>query len=137
MWVILPNGHICEAPLITPTSLISLNKRTVQAVAKAQTHERELIHSYNLLSQSRFRGETVEGRVAERLETAKGNEKPPHPISSKGVVHKLTRMDRKKLHVGGFRRVTPSEVSAVKADTSIFMVQSRVLVNEIDYEDAE
>jgi hypothetical protein len=75
VWIILPDGDLCEASLITPTSLLNPNRATLQTVREASAHERNLIQNYQLLQESQMRGETTEDRVA-RQSKQEENELP-------------------------------------------------------------
>ena len=136
VWVVLPNSQLCEAILITPTSLINPNKRTLKAVSEAKAHERALIKNFHLVKQSQIRGETTETRVAKRLESeSTGAEmfSASAPLPNQAVVHKLTRMDRKKLRVVSDENKTSSvEVAAVVTDDSIFDQPEQERVSEFD-----
>jgi Mu transposase-like protein len=63
VWVVLPDGDLCEARLITPTSLLNPNRETLKVVAQARAHERKLIRDFHLIAQSEVRGEGIEDRV--------------------------------------------------------------------------
>jgi len=138
VWVVLPNGQICEAMLITPSPLLNPNKRTLRRVAEAGVYERDLIRNFNLLTQSQIRGETTEDRVVNRLveENRTGNEVTPTSHPYQAVIHKMTRMDRKKLlTVVNSSDTKAAEVAAIDADTSIFTINNKVEINEFDYEE--
>lgn len=138
VWVILPNAAICEATLITPTSLINPNKQTLEAVKEACAHERKLIRDFDLLKQSQLRGETTEERVRGNLESKMVNqeESATHkPPLGQPVVHKITRMDRKKLFRMHERGVSTDEVALAESDHSIFDSSERGHVSEFDGDD--
>lgn len=134
VWVVLPNSEICEAQLITPTSLISPNKQTLKAVKDARAHERKLVRDYDLLRQSQLRGETAEGRVMTTSipPSATESKHPAHePQLRQPVVHKITRLDQKKhgltVHQPG---VSAADVENAKTDDSIFTTNIRERVSE-------
>jgi hypothetical protein len=135
VWVILPNAEICEASLITPTSLINPNKQTLKAVRDARAHERKLIRDFDLLKQSQLRGETPEDRVMNSLESPgkeKGEGTVPKPRPKQAVVHKMTRMDRKKhfkLHKPG---ASSDEAAVAQTDESIFETSEQEHVSEFE-----
>lgn len=124
VWVILPNKQICEASLITPTSIINPDKRTLKAVAEAKAHERELMRGFNLIAQSQLRGETTEDRVVGQLTSeARGMDQVSayEPGPNQTVVHRLPRIDRKKLLLlASNSDVSAAEVAEVDTDASIF-----------------
>jgi hypothetical protein len=135
--VILPNSQICEALLITPSPILNPNKQTVKVVVEARAHERRVISDFNLVAQSRLRGETTEDRVAKTLaHEARAEESELTSPTMQAVVHKLTRMDGKKLQVvASSHHVEASEVSAIEADNSIFSVSHGAHISEFDQED--
>jgi len=139
VWVILPNMQICEATLITPTSIINPDKRTLTAVAEAKSHEREVIRNFNIITQSRLRGETTEDRVASQLESEISRaDQVPSLVTKhdRPVVHKLTRLDRKKLRaVDRAGSVSASEVAKADTDDSIFHSAAHQRVSEFDGDD--
>lgn len=122
VFVILPNHKVCEAELITPTSLINPNKRTLETVKKARAFERGVIKEFNFIAQSNIRGESFEDRVARQLELSDPVERESvgeAPSNAPSVVHKFTRFDGQKIkesHVD----VTVDGVASVEADDSIF-----------------
>src|SRR5205814_187539 len=110
---------LCEATLITPTSILKPDKRTVKLVAEARAHERKLIREATLLHVSNMRGEGTEDRVAGRLprEESHAREVVANHLAS---VHQLTRLDRPKLRqVAGAAHVAGDQVERVEADFSI------------------
>ena len=140
VWVVLPEGHLCEARLVTPTPLLHPNQQTLKTVAVARAHERKVIRDFNLITQSELRGETTEARVAkvigtEEVETgnmrlASGNERP-------GRVSQMTRWDRRRLRVlPAQHEVTAEEVARVTVNPTIFTpVTRRAKIMEFDGDD--
>jgi len=136
VWVVLPNGQICEARLITPTPLLNPNKQTLKAVSEAKKHERALLRNFNFYTQSHLRGETTEDRVAKQLESEgvieAGDEvmgdDPPEP----GRVHLLTRLDAPKKQHPAREAITHEQVAAAGSDISIFEQPGRGHVKEFD-----
>jgi transposase InsO family protein len=124
VFVVLPDGVICEALLITRTSIINPNKETIKVVKKIQAHDKEVIRNFQLIAQSNSRGETVEDRASHLLE-AHGEETEGRETmgeeSKQSQVFLWTRLERKKLYaVSSQREVTVSDVAGVEADLSIF-----------------
>jgi hypothetical protein len=136
--VVLPGGQMCEAQLITPTSLLNPKKQTLKAVAEARARERKLIRDFQLLNQSALRGETTEDRVApivneEQQEMPQAQETEPALPAS---VHLLMRLDHRPMHsAGGASEVNVAEVLAVEADLSIFDAPVRCSVREFDFDE--
>ncbi len=137
VWVVLPNHQLCEAVLITPTSILNPNKQTLKLVAEARAHERKVIREADLLRASNLRGETAEERVANQLqhETTRASQKGQDKSSAN--VHQFTRLDRTKLRQAATAlQVTGAQVAAIKADLSIFRTDGEVApVKEFDYEE--
>jgi len=135
--VLLPNHQLCEAALITPTSILKPDKRTLKLVAEARAHERKIIREANLLHASNLRGETVEERVSEQLPLEDKEVGETTLANSPARVHRLTRLDRPKLRqVAGASHVTDEQVARIEADFSILQVEeSSTAVKEFDYEE--
>ncbi len=126
VWVILPDRQICEAELITPTSLLKPNKRTLQAVAETRAKERRIIREYHLLAESGLRGESTEDRVAVAL-----NQEGDALIRLVGACEEgEARMNTNPTsHVDGVdsqspvqAEITASDIARIEADYSIFDV---------------
>ena len=138
VWVVLPGGQMCEAQLITPTSLLNPNKQTLKAVAEARARERKLIRDFQLLNQSGLRGETTEDRVAHTVcevqpEMHEVQETEPAPQAS---VHLLMRLDHRRMRsAGGASEVNVAEVLKVEADLSIFDSPVRYSIREFDFDE--
>jgi hypothetical protein len=135
VWVILPNAEICEATLITPTSIINPNKQTLKTIKEARAHERNLIRDFDLLKHSQLRGETTEDRVMERIGAHVKRETGgmmTREYLEQAVVHKLTRMDRKKHLRVHEQSISPSEVAVTQTDESIFDTSESGYVSEFD-----
>jgi hypothetical protein len=132
IWVVLPDGDLCEAKLLTPTSLLHPNRETLKTVAKARAHERKLIRDFHLIVQSEVRGKGVEDRVQVRLpEPSEMNMELPS-----ATVRRLTRFDRRALAaVARPQAITAAEVGQVASDHSMFMEAVRVKVSEFDEDD--
>lgn len=140
VWVVLPEGHLCEAQLMTTTPLLHPNQQTLKAVAAARAAERKLIHDFNLIAQSQLRGETTEGRVAKIIGTeeveidnrrlASGDERP-------GRVSQMTRLDRHRLRaLPAQHEVTAEMVARAVADPMIFTpIAHRPKLREFDGDD--
>lgn len=139
VWVILPDGKICEAEMIERSSIKSPNKETLKRVAEQQAFEKKTMRDHSLLNFSMSRGLTTEDRVAEQL----AEEEPAvvEAIAAEGgggggaTVHRMTRMDRPKLRAVS-RGLSAVEAATVAADDSIFESDSGPgRVREFDYED--
>ena len=112
IWVVLPNHEVVEASLITPSSILQPNKKTMEAVSRQRAHEKKLNRDYLLVEQSNWRGETTEDRVAQLINP----EPDPEPEVQKIAVNagpsvtNLTRFDRPKLAGSGRSHVTAEQV---------------------------
>lgn len=128
---------MCEAALITPTSILKPDKQTLKLVSEARAHERQVIREANLLHASNLRGETVEERVSEQLSQEEREVDPPAHRNSPAHVHQLTRLDRRKLRqVVNASHVTHEQVARIEADFSILQgEESGASVKEFDYEE--
>jgi hypothetical protein len=137
VWVVLPDGKICQAEMLERSGVIKTNKDTVTRVHKQQAYDRRIIKEHNLLNIGMIRGETAADRVAAQL-AAEQEDEVIEAIAAEGggggaSVHKLTRFDRPKL-----RAVSAAAIdSAIEFDDSIFEVDDapRGRVREFDYED--
>ena len=136
--VILPGGEMCEAQLITPTSLLNPNKQTLQAVAQARARERKLIRDFQLLNQSALSGETTEDRVAQIV----NEEQPDMPdvqqneATPQTSVHLLMRLDHRRVQrAGAGREIDVAEVLEVEADLSIFDSPVQGSIREFDFDE--
>lgn len=137
VWVLLPNHQLCEAVLVTPTSILKPDRQTLKLVAEARAHERKVIREANLLHASNLRGETVEERVAEQLPPEEREAETLAHTNSPASVHQLTRLDRPKLRqVVNASHVTDEQVARIEADFSILQVaESSTAVKEFAYEE--
>lgn len=127
IFIVLPNHKVCEAELITPTSLISPNKQTIKAIRRARAFERGVINDFNLIAQSNIRGEAVEDRVARQLELSELEERESvGEVSSNtpSTVHKFTRLDGQRIRESR-SDVTVDSVASVDAEDSIFDTPKR------------
>ncbi len=137
VWVLLPDHQLCEAVLVTPTSILKPDKQTLKLVAEARAHERKVIREANLLHASNLRGETVEKRVAAQLPQEERAVPVTQQSNSPASVHQLTRLDRRKLRqVVNAAHVTGEQVARIEADFSILQAEeSSAAVKEFDYEE--
>jgi len=100
-------------------TILNPDRQTLKLVAEARAHERKVIGEADLLRASELRGETSEDRVADRLrqEGARAGAAEQSDIPAR--VHKLTRLDRRKLRpAAGAPRVTGAQVAEASADLS-------------------
>jgi hypothetical protein len=141
IWVVLPNGTICEATLITPTSLLNPNKQTLTAVRNAKAHERETQRNYSFYIQSHMRGETTEDRVARQLESERAAEPCDESVSEEypepARVHRLTYLDHRKKLAPTTAGVTNEDVAEADSDVSIFEQPEPPRVKEFKSDDLE
>lgn len=136
VFVILPNMKMCEAKLLTPSSLLNPDKETLERIRKVRANERRLAKDFELLEHSRLRGETVEDRVAQDLQVGDGYEAEvctDDPQPQQGSVRQLTRLDhvRPQRAAGGVA-VTSAMVSEAHVDNSIFVDAPDKRVKEFD-----
>lgn len=137
--VILPNNALCEAKLITPTSILNPNKATLQAVKEAQAHERKLIRDYQLLNESLMRGETTEARVMRQMKDSESEDGPiiPDPQAPSGEVHQLTRFDHTRITViPSPKEVSAQEISECETDETMFDSCEPPQIKGINYEES-
>jgi Mu transposase-like protein len=135
VWVILPDRSICEAEMVERSTIRNPNKGTLKRVAVQKAFERKTIKDASLLNFSMIRGETTEDRVAAKLQQ---EDELVEAIAAEGggggTVHRLTRMDGRKL-----RAVTQTSVGMtdVQADDSIFESSGSGMgrVREFDYDE--
>jgi hypothetical protein len=140
VWVVLPEGHLCEARLITPTPLLHPNQQTLKTVAVARAAERRLIRDFHLITQSELRGETTEARVAKAIETEEVEIENWRVVSAsqrQGRVSLMTRMDRRRLRaVPAQHEVTAEDVACATVNPTIFTpVSRRAKITEFDGDD--
>jgi hypothetical protein len=124
VFVVLPNSQICEAQLITPTSIINPDQRKLQFVQKITAHEKAVIRDFELIKQSSSRGETVEDRAAQLLGSYAEESEDTEDSGAEtrqSNVYQWTRFERKRLYpVAAEREVKKEDVAGVEADMSIF-----------------
>ncbi len=114
IWAILPNASIVEAGLITPTSILNPNRKTMEAVKRQQNHERNVIRDFQFINQSNWRGETTEDRTAQLINPAEIEEIPQKiAVNDAPRIHNLTRFDTPK--TGRFK---PTQVSTEQVESA-------------------
>jgi hypothetical protein len=140
VFVFLPNGRMCEARRVNPTSLLNPDKETVKRIRQVKRHERLLAEEFQLLSHSQLRGETVEDRVARETyaaeETSDSGDSSGEDEQPEGRVYQLTRLERAR------RRPTPvapvvtsAMVAQSDTDISIFAEVPESRIREFDYDE--
>jgi hypothetical protein len=138
VWVILPNNGLCEAKLISPTSILNPNKETLQTVRDASAKERQLIKDFQLLNESQLRGETTEDRVMKRIGQADGETLRTsviEPQANAGSVHQLTRFDHSKLvSIASSKETDARYIPDGKADDSMFASSEPFRLKEFEHE---
>jgi Mu transposase, C-terminal/Bacteriophage Mu transposase len=140
VWVIFPDGAICEAPLVSRSPFLKPNKQTMALVAEVAAHERKVIRQFNFITQSTIRGESVEDRAAALIEPEQVEQAIAEQVAAAGGaaparVQRLTRMDGRKLRAVAPRTVTATEMAGVEADAEIFSASERGRVSEFDFEE--
>jgi len=133
IWVLLPKGELCQAELITPTSLLNPNKETLKVVAKARKYEQKLIEDYQLIEQSRVLGQTTEERVSQldiRLQPAIALQ---NNDNEKISIYSMTRLEKRTMpRLVAVGEITAQHIAKVQANTSIFEIGEISKVNEED-----
>jgi hypothetical protein len=137
--VFLPNGRMCEAQRVNPTSILNPNKETVKRIKKAREHERQVAGEFQLISHSMLRGETIEDRVAREMYAPDVISDSEDPAQDDGQpvarVHQLTRLDhaKRKLTTGA-QLVTGAMVAQSSSDLPTFSEESESRIKEFDYD---
>jgi hypothetical protein len=139
--VVLPNMKMCDAHLVTPTSLINPNKETLKVIKNTKSNERRIISEFELIAHSQLRGESTEDRVARELDTEAAVEIEEDILEQEaqmqtGLVHQLTRLDHSMVrHAPKQVKVTGAKVAQTSPDTSIFSEAKQSIIKEFDYEE--
>ncbi len=125
IYAILPNSKIVEAELVTPSSILNPNKKTMERIAKQQNHERKVIRDFQFITQSNFRGETAEDRVAQEDQQFVAQEevqeiKRTGTDNGGATVHQFTRMNSPINKPKKPTQITKEEVSKIEIDDNIF-----------------
>lgn len=111
IWAILPNSQIVEASLITPSSILNPNKKTMEMVKRQQHHERNVIRNFQFIQQSNFRGETAEDRVAQLINPEEvETQREKIAVNESPRIHALTRFDKSKIQSGKSKTVSTEQV---------------------------
>jgi len=134
IWAVMPNGTILEAGLITPTSILQPNKKTMETVKRQQAIERKVVRDFQFIQQSNFRGENAEDRVAQ-LVNVEEVEEIPQKIAVNDVprIHNLTRFDKPKLSNAPTNRISTEQVEKAEV-IDIFRDTKPVKIKE-EWED--
>lgn len=137
--VILPNLQMCEAQLVTPTSLLSPNKETLKVIRNARANERKIIREFDLITQSQLRGETIEDRIIQMYESEEmevvDEDASENAQAKTSSVHQLTRLDHVRPVVASKHEVTGANVKEATSDTSIFSEHEEIKIKEFDYDE--
>jgi hypothetical protein len=130
-------------------SLPSPNRATLEAVAIARAHEQRVIREYQLIAQSKLRGETAEDRVAQLINpdfAEVDDGKVQHTDETESLlaaaapatIHRLTRLDRRRLNdIPETPQISSAEIGKLEADWSIFCQAAVVPVREFEDEGYE
>ena len=140
VFVFLPNGRMCEAQRINPTSLLNPDKETVKRIREVKKHERQLTGEFQLLSHSLLRGETAEDRVAREMyaleETPDSEGSSGEDMQPEGRVHQLTRLEHVRRRPAPVASVvTSAMVAQADTDISIFAEALGSRIKEFDYDE--
>jgi hypothetical protein len=140
VWIVTPDGAICEAQRVDLGSILTPSRESMKAVAQRTRAERDLIKNHQLLTQSIWRGESVEHRIAAELQMEEPLEMPL-PIAvgehnqGQARVALFNRLDTKRHMAPVTRLVTAAEVSNIEVDEEIFVeTEERGRVKEFDDE---
>lgn len=136
VFVVLPDGAICEASRIQRTSIINPNKQTLKAVKKIQNHEKTIARDFQLITQSNSRGETSEDRASRLIEAHKKDVEGGESTGEnrdQSQVFLWTRLERKKLYAAPSQlEVSVKDVAGVEADLSIFDATQVKRLSDLD-----
>lgn len=136
IFVILPNGQMCEAELVQKSGYLTPNKQTATLMKQTEARERRMQREHNLLTMSRLRGETLEERVAAEYDIEQEEEVIEAVAGGdQARVRRITRLDKPALRAVPSRTVTVAQVTAVEPDDSIFVEPSSGAVTEFDFEE--
>jgi transposase InsO family protein len=135
VFVILPNGQVCEAERITPSSIIHPNAHTQKVIAKARTHEKRIAEEFHFIAQSKLRGETTEDRVAKELNTIDPFEEEEEEKVQTASVHMFTRASRRNLRQVSGKEVTVADVRNAEAEPPLFIAPISDHISEFDSDD--
>ncbi len=94
IYAVLPNSRIVEAELITPSSILNPNKKTMERVAKQANYERKVVRDFQLIQQSQYRGESVEDRIPDAMKLVEEEEVRATGTGGGAKVHQFTRMSK-------------------------------------------
>lgn len=134
IWAILPNAQIVEASLITPSSILNPNKKTMEAVKRQQNHERNVIRDFRFIQSSNWRGENAEDRVAQLINPAEVEEMPMKiAVNDAPRIHNLTRFDTPKIGAFKAKQVSTEQVESAEI-IDIFRKPERAKIKE-EWED--
>lgn len=115
IWAILPDAQIVEASLITPSSILNPNKRTMQMVKQQQHHERNVIRDFRFIQDSNWRGESAEDRVAHLVNPAEVEVPQKIAVGDNSPrIHNLTRFDVPKLKGAATTKVSTEQVESAE-----------------------
>lgn len=122
IWAVLPNGKIVEASLVTPSSILNPNKKTMQAIAQQRSHEKRVVKDFRFIQESNYRGETVEDRVAAMVNDL--DDMPPEEqrmaVNAAPRVINLTRFDKPKSGAGRGSSITDDQVESAAVIEGMF-----------------
>lgn len=122
IWAHLPNGRTVEAPLMTASGVLNPNKQTMAIVAKQRAYEQKVARDHQLISQSNWRGETVEDRVQATLGPVE--EHPPEQqkmaVNARPNVPLIGRFDTSKIIGAGRPSVTADMVENANVIEGMF-----------------
>lgn len=140
IWVVLPNKNMCQAKLITPTSLIKPNKQTLQIVKESRRRQKQIIKDYQLITESNVRGESVEDSTAielkgkkVRLNDLNNSESLQHPASK---IYKFPQINRNKISVADSpKKIDANDVRKANSEDLKAITNIKRRIREFDFEE--
>lgn len=115
IWAILPNAQIVEAGLVTPSSILNPNKKTMETIARQKAHERRVIREFQFINESNWRGESTEDRVAQLIQEEERQAIPQRiAVGEKPRIHNLTRFDKPKLAAEPKQKISTEQVESAE-----------------------
>ncbi|HYP29385.1 MAG TPA: transposase [Blastocatellia bacterium] len=140
VWVVLPDGNLCEASYFPQSGYLTPNKQTADLVRSTIKREKNMEKTYRLALESQLRGESVEERLqlTHDIKPVEADEREQEEAigAERGAsVTLLTKYDRPKERAALKPRVTAEDVAKVVMDESFFEVEEpvRPLIN-LDYD---
>ncbi|MGI8468371.1 MAG: Mu transposase C-terminal domain-containing protein [Pyrinomonadaceae bacterium] len=134
VWVVLPGKGLCEAKRVEPVSLLNPNKEVMKQIKRMEANENQIIRNFQLIQQSRLRGETVEDRLAEyshdeidQINSDSSNQLP------KSSIYLFPRIIKNKRDMSNPAKIVSAEdVAGTESKDDIFVMRKIIKINEFD-----